>query len=88
MCQNVTIPEFNKCDFYSTSYILLCCMHLGRDWLSTRSAVHGATFLNEFAPYTMQAPPLKRPTQQRFTEFDYKVMNVRGMMGQGIWIKV
>ncbi len=54
-------------DFYSTSRILLRCTHLGRDWLSTRSAVTGATFMNEFAPYAMQAPPLKRRTRQRFT---------------------
>ena len=27
--------------------------------------------MNEFVPYTMQAPPLKRRTRQRFTEFDY-----------------
>ncbi len=46
-------------------------MHLGRDWLSTGSAVAGATFMNEFAPYAMQAQPLKRRTHQRFTEFDY-----------------
>ncbi len=25
--------------------------------------------MNEFALYAMQAPPLKRPTRQRFTEF-------------------
>ncbi len=36
---------------------------LGCDWLSTRSAVAGATFMNEFAPYAMQAPPLKRRTR-------------------------
>ena len=44
---------------------------MGRDWLSTRSAVAGATFMNEFAPYAIQAPPLKRRTRQRFTEIDY-----------------
>ena len=27
--------------------------------------------MNEFAPYAMQASPLKRRTRQRFTEFDY-----------------
>ena len=26
--------------------------------------------MNEFAPYAMQAPPLKRRTRQRFTEID------------------
>ncbi len=51
--------------------LLLHCTHLGRDWLSTQSAVAGVTFMNEFAPYAMQAPPLKRRTRQRFTEFDY-----------------
>ena len=45
---------------------------LGRDWLSMRSAVAGATFMNEFAPYAMQAPPFKRRTRQRFTEIDYR----------------
>ncbi len=49
------------------------CTHLGRDWLSTRPAVAGGTFMNEFKPYAMQAPPLKRRTRQRFTEFDYSV---------------
>ncbi len=29
--------------------------------------------MNEFAPYGMQAPPLKRHTRQRFTEFDYGI---------------
>ena len=28
--------------------------------------------MNEFAPYVMQAPALKRRTRQRFTEFDYR----------------
>ncbi len=28
-------------------------MHLGRDWLSTRSAVAGVTFMNEFARYKL-----------------------------------
>ncbi len=46
-------------------------MHLGRDWLSTQSAVAGVTFMNEFAPYAMQALPLKRRTRQTLTEFDY-----------------
>ncbi len=46
-------------------------MHLGRDGLSTQSAVAGATFMNKFAPYAMQAPPLKRRTHQWFTEFDF-----------------
>ncbi len=46
---------------------------MGRDWLWTWSAVAGATFMNEIAPYAMQAPPLKRRTRQRFTEFDYSV---------------
>ena len=36
-----------------------------------RSAVAGATFIIEFAPYAMQGPPLKRHTHQRLTEFDY-----------------
>ena len=27
--------------------------------------------MNEFGPYAMQAPPLKRHTRQRFIEFDY-----------------
>ncbi len=44
---------------------------LGRDWLSTRFAVAGATFMNEFAQYAMQALPLKRHTRQRVTEFDF-----------------
>ncbi len=35
-----------------------------------RPAVARATFINEFAPYAMQAPPLKRRTRQRFTEID------------------
>ncbi len=56
-------------DFYSTSRILLRCTHLGHDWLSTQSAVAGAPFMNEFAPYAMQASPPKRRTRQRFTEF-------------------
>ncbi len=47
------------------------CTHLSHDWLSTRSAVAGATFVNEFVPNAMQAPPLKRRTRQRFTEFDF-----------------
>ena len=47
-------------------------MHLGRDWLSTGS-VAGTTFMNEFLPYAMQAPPLKRRTRQKFTEFDYSM---------------
>ncbi len=51
--------------------MLLRRTHLGRDWLSTRFAVAGATFKNELAPYMMQASPLKRRTRQRFTEFDY-----------------
>ena len=45
----------------------------GRDWLSMRSAVAGATSMNEFGPYAMQAPSLKRRTHQRFTEFNYNV---------------
>ena len=60
---------FDERHFYSTSRILLCCMHLGHDWLSTRSAVAGATFINEFALYAMHALPLKRRIRQRFTEF-------------------
>ncbi len=39
-----------------------------------RSAVAGATFMNEFVLYAMQAPPLKRRTRQRFTEFDYNTV--------------
>ncbi len=35
------------------------------------TAVAGETFMNEFAPYVMEAPPLKRRTRQRFTEFNY-----------------
>ena len=31
----------------------------------------GGDFMNEFAPYAMQAPLLKRRTHQRFTEVDY-----------------
>ncbi len=31
---------------------------LGSHWLLTRSAVAGATFMNEFAPYAIQALPL------------------------------
>ena len=61
--------SFDERAFNSTSRILLCCTHWGRDWLSMRPAVAGATFMNEFAPY---APPLKRRNRQRFTEFDYK----------------
>ena len=65
--------NFDERDFYSTSHILLHCTHLGRDWLSTRSAVAGVTFMNAFMPYVMQAPPLKRHTSQRFTEFGYSL---------------
>ncbi len=43
---------------------------MGRDWLSTRPADAGVTFMSEFAPYAMQALPLKTHTRQRFTEFD------------------
>ena len=69
------IPEFrNLCRarllLYIT-YILLRCTHLGCDWLSMRSTVAGVTFMNGFAPYAMQAPPLKRRTRKRFTEIDY-----------------
>ena len=46
-------------------------MHLGCDWLSTRSAVAEAIFMNEFALYAMQAPPLNSHTRQGFTEIDY-----------------
>ncbi len=71
----IIIIKFSKpltsVTFYSASCILLRCRHWGQDWLSTLSAVAGATFMNEFAPYAMQAPPLKRCTRQRFTEFDY-----------------
>ena len=67
------IPEFSK-SFTSATFtlhrILVHCTHLGLDWLSTQSAAAaGATFMNEFAPFAMQAPPLKRRTRQRFTEF-------------------
>ena len=61
--------------------ILLRCINLyailGRDWLSTRSAVAGAPFMNEFAAYTIQALPLKRRTRQRFTEFDYNDEDIK-----------
>ena len=60
-----------RATFTQHRVILLRCTHLGRDWLLTRSAVAGATFMNEFAPYAMQAPPFNRRTGQRFTEFDY-----------------
>ena len=73
------IINFNKPDghdFYFTSHILLRCTHLGHYWLSMRSVVAGATFMNESAPYMMQAPPLKRRTCQRFTEIDYSVVIV------------
>ncbi len=53
-------------------------MHLGRDWLSMRSAVTGVTFMNEFALYAMQAPPLRRRTHQRFTEIDYSTQVLIG----------
>ncbi len=42
---------------------------MGRDWLPMRSAVDGASIMNEFAPYAMQAPPVKRRTRQRFAKF-------------------
>ncbi len=38
-----------RAQFYSTSRILLRCTHLSRDWLSSRSAVAGATFMNEYS---------------------------------------
>ena len=63
-----TIPEFSKpltSVTFTLSRILLHCTHLGCDWPSMRSA-----FMNEFTPYAMQAPPLKRHTHQRFREFD------------------
>ena len=66
-------------------YILLRCTHLGRDWLSMRSAVPGVTFMNEFAPYVMQGPPLKRRTCQRFTEFDY-INLVRSLVQHQAWV--
>ena len=53
------VPEFSKLLTSVTltlmSRILLYCMPLGRDWLSTQSAVARATFMNEYAPYGMQA---------------------------------
>ena len=49
---------------------------LGRDLLLRRSSVAGATFMNEFAPHAMQAPPLMRHTHQKFTGNDYRIHGV------------
>ena len=43
---------------------------LGRGCLPTPLSIAGVTFMNEFAPYAMQAPPLKKSTHQRFTVID------------------
>ncbi len=66
---NCTIIKFSKpltSATFTLHHIFYCVA-----WLSTRSAVAGATLMNEFAPYTMQAPQeLKRRTRQRFTKID------------------
>ena len=48
-----------------------CVASVGHDWLLTHSSVAGATFMNEFVPYTMQALPLMRRIRQRVTVIDY-----------------
>ncbi len=63
-------------------------MHLGRDWLSMRSAVAGETFMNEFAPYAMQVLPLNRRTRQRFTEFDYSEVTRKAQPQYGDTLQV
>ena len=65
------LTSATNANFHNTSRISLLCNTLGRDWLLMQSSVAGATFLNEFGPYAMQALPLVRRTCQRFTGIDY-----------------
>ncbi len=52
---------------FTIQRIFYCVARTDRDWLP----VAGATFMNEYAPHAMLAPPFMRHPHQRFTVIDY-----------------
>ena len=86
-CNDLLLIESNFCDIVGQT-ILKTIINFTKPLTSTtlqhiayftafqcsgsRSSVAGATFMNEFAPYATQAPPLMRRTRQRFTGIYYR----------------
>ncbi len=67
---------------YCIAYILLHCLHLGRDWLSTQSAVAGGDFYEWICAVRDASFAIQETHLSRLTEIDYR----RGLIMR-LWLR-